>query len=276
MWLNDNQLSESIPSSLGDLTSLRFLYLNSNQLGGSIPSELGNLINLSPYNTDIGFNALWTIDPTLKTFLDWKFPDWDETQTIAPEGLTIASVADHTVWLEWTPIMYTDDAGGYEVFSEPVVMRAPTSGGFTATKSDTTFPVTGLQPGQSYDFTVSTFTNPHYSGWYNSNQNKVVSELTSPEMATTSDLGCSEPVVETGGGVPGTLTVTSSHDTYLWSTGETTASIMANPSMATYYWVRAFGPGSCDEATVVYVDPLPIFHNGFESGDTSSWSSHVP
>ncbi len=268
--LSSNHLSGSIPSELENLSSLQRLWLYSNQLSGSIPTELRNLNNLS--NTDIGYNALWTDDAELQAFLDIKDPDWDETQTIAPEGLTIVSVADHTVWLDWTPIMYTDDAGGYEVFSEPVVTKAPTSGGFTLTKTTTTFPVTGLLPGQSYDFTVGAFTYPH-----DDNQNTVESELTAPEMATTSDLGCSEPIVESGSGLPRTLTVVSSSigNVFEWSTGETTPSITVNPSVSTYYWVRVFGPGSCDEATVVYV-PIEVFADGFESGDTSGWSSHVP
>ena len=41
-----NQLSGSIPSSLGNLSNLEVLSLGSNQLSGSIPSSLGNLSNL--------------------------------------------------------------------------------------------------------------------------------------------------------------------------------------------------------------------------------------
>ena len=46
LYLNDNQLTGSIPSSLGSLTNLRSLLLNFNQLTGSIPSSLGSLTNL--------------------------------------------------------------------------------------------------------------------------------------------------------------------------------------------------------------------------------------
>ena len=44
--LTDNQLSGSIPSSLGNLSNLEFLHISANQLSGSIPSSLGNLSNL--------------------------------------------------------------------------------------------------------------------------------------------------------------------------------------------------------------------------------------
>ena len=44
--LEDNQLSGSIPSSLGNLSNLEYLALPVNQLSGSIPSSLGNLSNL--------------------------------------------------------------------------------------------------------------------------------------------------------------------------------------------------------------------------------------
>ena len=46
LWLNNNQLSGSIPVELGDLSNLTFLGLYSNQLSGSIPAELGNMSNL--------------------------------------------------------------------------------------------------------------------------------------------------------------------------------------------------------------------------------------
>jgi Leucine-rich repeat (LRR) protein len=43
-------LSGAIPSELGNLSNLEYLYLRRNQLSGAIPSELGNLSNLSTLN----------------------------------------------------------------------------------------------------------------------------------------------------------------------------------------------------------------------------------
>ena len=47
MNIRSNQLSGEIPSELGNLTNLEWLFLASNQLSGEIPSELGNLTSLT-------------------------------------------------------------------------------------------------------------------------------------------------------------------------------------------------------------------------------------
>ena len=50
LHLYDNQLNGSIPSSLGNLSNLIYLFLHDNQLTGSIPPTLGNLSNLHGLN----------------------------------------------------------------------------------------------------------------------------------------------------------------------------------------------------------------------------------
>ena len=47
LWLSENQLSGSIPAELGNLTSLTWLWLSKNQLSGTIPTELGQLSSLT-------------------------------------------------------------------------------------------------------------------------------------------------------------------------------------------------------------------------------------
>ena len=51
--LDNNQLTGSIPESLGQLTSLQRLYLYRNQLSGSIPESLGQLTSL----TELGLST---------------------------------------------------------------------------------------------------------------------------------------------------------------------------------------------------------------------------
>ena len=46
MGLDGNQLTGSIPESIGNLINLGYLYLYNNQLTGSLPESMGNLINL--------------------------------------------------------------------------------------------------------------------------------------------------------------------------------------------------------------------------------------
>jgi Leucine-rich repeat (LRR) protein len=46
LYLNNNQLNGTIPTQLRSLTALQFLSLYSNQLSGTIPSQLGNLTAL--------------------------------------------------------------------------------------------------------------------------------------------------------------------------------------------------------------------------------------
>ena len=50
--LQNNGLSGTIPTELGDLTSLQFLNLESNQLSGPLPPELGNLSSLPMLDLD--------------------------------------------------------------------------------------------------------------------------------------------------------------------------------------------------------------------------------
>jgi len=270
--LDHNHLSGKIPSELGQLTSLEFLYLHSNLLSMSIPTELENLTALrGGVGLDLRWNALHSDPGSLITFLDSKqyTGDWQSTQTIAPENLIADSVHDHTVWLRWDAVSYHSDPGGYEVFSAPTGSGVWTSGGWTEAKTDTTFPVTGLLPGTTYDFEVVTYTDPHAD-----NLNLVKSDFSPQVMTTTASGGCAQPTIEIACGDPITLSVPGSYDSYLWITGETTSTI--DPLFEQWYWVTVTS-GSCEETAATSVDPTSlIFADGFESGGTSEWSTTVP
>lgn len=185
LFLSYNQLSGSIPAELGNLSYLYYLFLNSNQLTGLIPSSLTNLTYLSSSYTDIGYNSLYTNDETLRTFLNSKDPDWEDTQTIAPSNVSAAAISASSIRVSWNPIKYTGDTGGYKVY------YSTTSGGtgswmysgMTTDKSVTSYDVSGLSAGTKYYFVVENQTNPH-----SNNDNTVVSEYSEEVSATTGSL----------------------------------------------------------------------------------------
>jgi hypothetical protein len=182
-------------------------------------------------------------------------------------------VGDHTIWLNWIPIDYQMDPGGYEVFSSPTGSGVWTSGGWIGSKTVPLFPVTGLDPGTTYDLAVISYTDPHPF-----NQNLVESDIGPPVMATTADTGCGQPIITATGVGPFTLSLTESYDSYAWNTVETTPSIIVDPSSEQWYAVAVTSTGPCDEAAAITVTPIEplVFSDGFESGDTTEWSGTVP
>lgn len=274
LYLRSNQLSGSIPPELGNLSSLNYLVMNSNKLTGELPPELENLSSLFDWHgLDLRWNALHSDDSTLIAFLNIKQEggDWQSTQTIAPENVGVDSIGDHTVWLSWDAVSYQDDPGGYEVFSSPSGAGVWTSGGWTASKLDTAFPVTGLDPATSYDYSVATYTYPHFN-----NLNLVTSDLSTEVSATTADVGCAQPTIEISIGDVITLTVVGDWDSYLWSTGETTPSIVIDAPSDQWYWVTVSGAGPCEETAATLGPGTVVFEDGFESADTSAWALTTP
>ena len=182
LYLDKNRLSGGIPSTFGNFSNLYDLYLSSNQLSGSIPTGLLNLIRL--LKADIGYNALYTNDESLRSFLNSKDADWEQTQTIAPTNLSAVAVSSSSIKVSWTPIIYTGDAGRYLVYYSTTSGGPWTRAGKTADKSAAFYEVTGLVEGFNYYFMLKTQTDPH-----GMNNNPVTSEESEKIPGATGNTG---------------------------------------------------------------------------------------
>ena len=152
------------------------MLINSNQLTGPIPTSLANLTALT--TTDFGYNALYTSDDALITFLNTKDPDWAATQTIAPTGITATSLDNAVIMVSWLPVTYTADAGYYRVLISEAAGGPYTLAGQTTDKATSAVNVSGLTPGTRYYFVVQTVTNVH-----GNNQNIVESAYSTEATA---------------------------------------------------------------------------------------------
>jgi hypothetical protein len=178
--LGRNQLTGNIPTETGNLSNLELLNLNGNALGGNIPTSLTNLTMLVPIYTNLGYNALFTDDDALQAFLANKDPDWEETQTIAPEDVSATYLSDTSIQVSWTPIAYTP-GGGYRVLYSMISGGPYTLFDTTASKSISQIDVTGLNPNTTYYFVIQTQSDPHAD-----NDNTVYSQYSQEVFATTS------------------------------------------------------------------------------------------
>ncbi|HLP45456.1 MAG TPA: hypothetical protein VK469_05900, partial [Candidatus Kapabacteria bacterium] len=117
LWLNGNQLSGNIPAELGNLPYIKRLFLHHNRLSGEIPANLMNLNTIS--DLDIGYNCLYSLDPTLRIWLNVHDPDWEAHQDqcdgvppaiilSSPNGGEIFAIgSSHTI--TWSTINMTGD-----------------------------------------------------------------------------------------------------------------------------------------------------------------------
>ena len=179
--LGFNKLTGSIPPELGNLTNLRVLGLYGNVLLGTIPSSLANLTLLSSNTLALHYNGLSASDPALVAFLASKSQGWDQSQTVPPTNVTAIGTGTTTVLVSWTPILYTDGSGYYDVgvSSAP---GGPYTFSRTSSKSATSLSITvggGAPPyGRQQYVVVRTVTLASQS-----NQSDVTSLLSAEVMA---------------------------------------------------------------------------------------------
>jgi Leucine-rich repeat (LRR) protein len=177
IYLENNRLSGTIPPELTRLTNLYNLFLSSNRLVGRIPSGFKHLTKLS--SLAIGYNALYTDDAELRAFLNRLSPDWGKTQSSAPPNVSAAGASNSSIMLSWTPIIYTGDSGGYNIYYSTSPTGPWDFVTMTANKSVSSYEITGLSYGTRYYFVIETQTDPHYY-----NENTVISEYSMTASAS--------------------------------------------------------------------------------------------
>ncbi len=175
-----NHLSGPLPSSLGSLTNLQWLLLDRNAFSGAVPASFVGLTSLVAGQLDLGYNALYSTDPALTSFLSSKQPGWPSTQTVAPTGVSTGPVTPTSVTVSWTPIAYGGGAGYYQVsYAIPAQGQYMTFPTVTADKLASSLVVTGLTTGQPYSFRVTTTSSPGVE-----NQNSLTSEPSATALGT--------------------------------------------------------------------------------------------
>ena len=218
----DTLITGGIPSTFGNLTNLATLEVDSNVLVGQLPSSLINLVSLVPGQLDLQYNAVYTPDANLRSFLNNRQAggDFERTQTVLPTNIAYSGVTATDVNVSWNPIVYQVDPGEYRVMAGTSPGGPYTIRGLTA-KSSSGMTVSGLAPGITYYFVVQTATFPHAS-----NRNTVLSELSADStITTTACFGLSPALLPNGlVGTPYSQTVTASGGTppYTYSVAEGT------------------------------------------------------
>jgi Leucine-rich repeat (LRR) protein len=176
-----NTLTGAIPNEIANLAQLKSLKIDRNQLIGDIPENLMNLTQLQDNASDFSYNALYTSNSQLSSFLDLKQigDSWSETQTLPVTDLTTGSITDKSITLFWAQVSDTFPNGGLEI------SYAKTGESFAPIyplipKLDQEFTVNGLLPGTQYQFRIRNCTDSHYE-----NNNKIYSEYSTTVTATT-------------------------------------------------------------------------------------------
>jgi len=160
LYLYSNQLSGNIPELIGNLSNLKDLYLDSNQLSGKIPGSFEKLTQLKDF--DLSYNCLHTNNSELKSFLTEHSPEWEKTQTIAPNNITSSSISYTQIQLSWDTIPFNSGDGCYEIWISTSENDGYTIIGKTKSKSIDTFLISNININTKYYFKIRT--NSEVSG----------------------------------------------------------------------------------------------------------------
>jgi Leucine-rich repeat (LRR) protein len=118
--LGDNHLTGIIPAEIRNLISIQYLGLYNNRLSGSIPEEIGDvgkfaggvgflnldlqgnqlfgaiptsIVKLNSISLNISYNMLWCPDENVLSYINEKQPNWEQSQTLPPVGITATGLS---------------------------------------------------------------------------------------------------------------------------------------------------------------------------------------
>ncbi len=124
--LTNNQLTGSIPAAAWQPDEPLVSTSGQQPAYGEHTVSLTNLTTVDYDGIDLRWNALYTTDNTLRTFLNSKQTGGQlgKHSDHCPNQPNCYSAFETSVQLTWTPIAYTGDTGGYEVYYSTDFRRA--------------------------------------------------------------------------------------------------------------------------------------------------------
>lgn len=184
---------------------------------------------------------------------NWNTGDIGATQTFSPTETTTYTVTvtdgfgnsdsdEVTVTVNEAPIAY---AGENQTVceGEPVVLTAEGGDSYLWSTGETNATIT-VTTNTETTYTVEVFSNN-----CSDTDEVTVFTIDGPEVTVSEDI-----TIMTGGS---TTLFVSGADSYLWSTGESTDSIVVNPTETTTYTVTGFSTNGCQSTAQVTVTVIP-------------------
>ncbi len=111
--LRHNNLSGTLPQSVGNLAPIVYLDLSFNQIHGLIPDSIRQIMN--PQFLNINNNELISTDDETASFLDGVDKNWSNTQVVFPSNLQIQLSLENSLYITWKAIDAYYTSGYYEI-----------------------------------------------------------------------------------------------------------------------------------------------------------------
>ncbi len=158
------------------------------------------------------YNGLFNDDPSIAPFLARTAPGFENTQTVAPTGVTVSAARARSLVLTWTPISFDSYNGGYTIFVSTSANGPFSAAVTTPDKLTSTFTLDGLEPSTDYFVRIatSTYSTPDNKNTVTSDPSPVVATRTTsgaPAPASVVVVGVGSGIYQEGGTVAGTQQV---------------------------------------------------------------------